>query len=127
MNRRHRSIRRRPARFALKFATFAAGGGTGGVLWTSHNMYEVEEVCDRVLFLSHGQDSFHRATRRLCPREYGKVIVSRNSSWEWSRERSWNKCRFNTDMLAVARLRQFYLLRGEAPVAYLAALRMGNG
>ena len=26
-----------------------------GVLWTSHNMYEVEEVCDRVLFLSHGQ------------------------------------------------------------------------
>ncbi|HXX81648.1 MAG TPA: ABC transporter ATP-binding protein [Thermodesulfovibrionales bacterium] len=28
---------------------------TGGVLWTSHNMYEVEEVCDRVLFLSHGR------------------------------------------------------------------------
>lgn len=28
--------------------------GTGGVLWTSHNMAEVEEVCDRVLFLSHG-------------------------------------------------------------------------
>ena len=28
---------------------------TGGVLWTSHNMYEVEEVCDRVLFLSHGK------------------------------------------------------------------------
>jgi len=26
-----------------------------GVLWTSHNMYEVEEVCDRVLFLSHGR------------------------------------------------------------------------
>ena len=26
--------------------------GTGGVLWTSHNMYEVEEVCDRVLFVS---------------------------------------------------------------------------
>jgi ABC-2 type transport system ATP-binding protein len=26
----------------------------GGVLWTSHNMYEVEAVCDRVLFLSHG-------------------------------------------------------------------------
>ncbi len=29
--------------------------GTGGVLWTSHNMLEVEEVCDRVLFLSHGR------------------------------------------------------------------------
>ena len=27
----------------------------GGVLWTSHNMYEVEEVCDRVLFLARGQ------------------------------------------------------------------------
>jgi len=26
-----------------------------GVLWTSHNMYEVEEVCDRVMFLSHGR------------------------------------------------------------------------
>src|SRR6185503_8422054 len=25
------------------------------VLWTSHNMYEVETVCDRVLFLSHGR------------------------------------------------------------------------
>lgn len=29
--------------------------GQGAVLWTSHNMYEVEEVCDRVLFLSHGE------------------------------------------------------------------------
>jgi ABC-2 type transport system ATP-binding protein len=26
-----------------------------GVLWTSHNMYETEAVCDRVLFLSHGK------------------------------------------------------------------------
>lgn len=26
-----------------------------GVLWTSHNMREVEEVCDRVLFLSRGK------------------------------------------------------------------------
>jgi len=25
------------------------------VLWTSHNMYEVEEVCHRVFFLSHGR------------------------------------------------------------------------
>jgi ABC-2 type transport system ATP-binding protein len=29
--------------------------GHGGVLWTSHNMYEVEAVCDRVLFVSHGR------------------------------------------------------------------------
>jgi ABC-2 type transport system ATP-binding protein len=26
-----------------------------GILWTSHNMNEVESVCDRVLFLSHGK------------------------------------------------------------------------
>lgn len=26
-----------------------------GVLWTSHNMYEVSEVCDRVMFMSHGR------------------------------------------------------------------------
>ncbi len=32
----------------------AAGAGSG-VLWTSHNMREVEEVCDRVLFLSRGR------------------------------------------------------------------------
>jgi len=30
-------------------------GGQTGVLWTSHNMREVEEVCDRVLFLSRGR------------------------------------------------------------------------
>jgi ABC-2 type transport system ATP-binding protein len=30
-------------------------GGEGAVLWTSHNMYEVEEVCDRVLFISRGK------------------------------------------------------------------------
>lgn len=27
----------------------------GGILWTSHNMYEVEEVCDRVLLLAQGR------------------------------------------------------------------------
>ncbi len=34
--------------------TFVRDSGVG-VLWTSHNMYEVEEVCDRVMFLSHGE------------------------------------------------------------------------
>ncbi len=29
--------------------------GRCGVLWTSHNMVEVEAVCDRVLFLSRGK------------------------------------------------------------------------
>ncbi len=32
-----------------------ADAGAGGVLWTSHNMQEVEQTCDRVLFLSHGR------------------------------------------------------------------------
>jgi ABC-2 type transport system ATP-binding protein len=32
---------------------FAKEGGA--VLWTSHNMHEVADVCDRVLFLSHGR------------------------------------------------------------------------
>jgi ABC-2 type transport system ATP-binding protein len=27
----------------------------GAVLWTSHNMYEVSETCDRILFLSRGR------------------------------------------------------------------------
>lgn len=41
------------------------------VLWTSHNMYEVEEVCDRVLFLSHGKILL-RGDPRILPREHGK-------------------------------------------------------
>lgn len=32
-----------------------ADRGSVGVLWTSHNMYEVEAVCDRVLFISKGR------------------------------------------------------------------------
>lgn len=49
----------------------ALARGTGcGVLWTSHNMYEVEEVCDRVLFLSHGRILLAGDPRSL-PREHG--------------------------------------------------------
>lgn len=47
-----------------------AAQGTGGVLWTSHNMHEVEEVCDRVLFLSHGKILLEGDPRSL-PREHG--------------------------------------------------------
>jgi ABC-2 type transport system ATP-binding protein len=32
---------------------YAANGGAA--LWTSHNMQEVEAVCDRVFFLSQGR------------------------------------------------------------------------
>jgi ABC-2 type transport system ATP-binding protein len=41
-----------------------------GILWTSHNMYEVEEVCHRVLFLSHGNILLDGDPKRL-PAAYG--------------------------------------------------------
>jgi len=43
----------------------------GGVLWTSHNMHEVEEVCHRVLFLSGGKILLEGDPKAL-PLEYGK-------------------------------------------------------
>src|SRR5919202_459245 len=49
---------------------FATDGNTG-VLWTSHNMYEVQDVCDRVLFLSHGKILLEGNPRTL-PAEHGK-------------------------------------------------------
>lgn len=58
-----RDIRAEIRRFAVQ--------GTAGVLWTSHNMYEVQEVCDRVLFLSHGRILLEGDPKRL-PREHGK-------------------------------------------------------
>jgi ABC-2 type transport system ATP-binding protein len=45
-----------------------------GVLWTSHNMYEVEEVCDRVMFLSHGRILLQGDPRQLT-REYGAASL----------------------------------------------------
>lgn len=42
-----------------------------GVLWTSHNMYEVETVCDRVLFLSHGRILL-RGNPKTLPQEHGR-------------------------------------------------------
>ena len=48
-----------------------AGGGEGGVLWTSHNMYEVEEVCDRVLFVSKGRVLLEGDPKTL-PAEHGR-------------------------------------------------------
>ena len=55
-------IRARIRRFTEK--------GSGGVLWTSHNMYEVEQVCDRVLFLSHGRILLEGDPKTL-PSEHG--------------------------------------------------------
>jgi len=42
-----------------------------GVLWTSHNMYEVEDVCDRVLLLAHGKILLEGDPKTL-PRQHGK-------------------------------------------------------
>jgi len=42
-----------------------------GVLWTSHNMREVEETCHRALFLSHGRILLEGDPRQL-PREHGQ-------------------------------------------------------
>ena len=45
-----------------------------GVLWTSHNMHEVEEVCDRVLFLSHGRILLEGNPKTL-PAEHDKKTL----------------------------------------------------
>lgn len=47
---------------------FAANGGSA--LWTSHNMQEIEAVCDRVLFLSQGRVVLEGEPAAL-PREHG--------------------------------------------------------
>jgi ABC-2 type transport system ATP-binding protein len=49
-------------------------GNTAGVLWTSHNMHEVEEVCDRVLFLSKGKILL-QGDPKVLPREHGKKTL----------------------------------------------------
>ena len=42
-----------------------------GILWTSHNMYEVQDVCQRVLFLSRGKLILEGDPKTL-PREHNK-------------------------------------------------------
>jgi len=51
-----------------------ATSGRCGILWTSHNMNEVEEVCDRVLFLSHGKILLAGDPRTL-PSEHGSETL----------------------------------------------------
>jgi ABC-2 type transport system ATP-binding protein len=53
-----------------KIRRFAARDNVG-MLWTSHNMHEVAEVCDRVLFLSRGRILLEGDPGAL-PREHGK-------------------------------------------------------
>ncbi|MGE5189574.1 MAG: ABC transporter ATP-binding protein [Gemmatimonadota bacterium] len=56
-----------------KIRAFAARDGVG-ILWTSHNMYEVADVCDRVLFLSRGKILLEGDPRTL-PEEHGKATL----------------------------------------------------
>ncbi len=42
----------------------------GAVLWTSHNMYEVEEVCDRIMIMSQGKILMEGDPKSL-PRAHG--------------------------------------------------------
>jgi ABC-2 type transport system ATP-binding protein len=51
---------------------FAADGGA--VVWTSHNMHEVAEVCDRVLFLARGRVLLEGDPRTM-PGEHGKATL----------------------------------------------------
>jgi len=41
------------------------------VLWTSHDMYEITAVCERILFISHGKILLEGNPREL-PERYGK-------------------------------------------------------
>jgi ABC-2 type transport system ATP-binding protein len=53
-----------------RIRAFVAREGAG-VLWTSHNMHEVAEMCDRVLFLSRGRLLLEGDPRTL-PGEHGR-------------------------------------------------------
>jgi ABC-2 type transport system ATP-binding protein len=57
----------------IQICDFAKSGDVG-VLWTSHNMYEVEEMCDRVLFMAHGKILLEGDPKRL-PHEHGKASL----------------------------------------------------
>jgi len=48
--------------------------GRCGILWTSHNMSEVEAVCDRVLLLSRGKVLLEGDPKTL-PREHGSATL----------------------------------------------------
>ena len=44
------------------------------MLWTSHNMYEVEAVCDRVMFLSRGKILLEGDPKQL-PAQHGAASL----------------------------------------------------
>ena len=56
-----------------------------GILWTSHNMHEVEAVCDRVLFLSHGKMLLEGDPRTLPGSMARRPWRSCSSAWRANR------------------------------------------
>jgi ABC-2 type transport system ATP-binding protein len=56
-----------------RIRALASDGGCG-ILWTSHNMYEVQETCDRVLFLSRGRILLEGDPRQL-PGQHGAATL----------------------------------------------------
>ncbi|HEX7837508.1 MAG TPA: ABC transporter ATP-binding protein [Kofleriaceae bacterium] len=52
----------------------AVADTSAGVLWTSHNMYEVEGVCSRIMILADGRVRLEGDPRTL-PREHGKATL----------------------------------------------------
>ena len=46
----------------------------GAVLWTSHNMYEVEAVCDRMMLLARGRILIE-GDPRLLPAQHGAASL----------------------------------------------------
>jgi ABC-2 type transport system ATP-binding protein len=53
----------------IRIRTMASEAGCG-ILWTSHNMYEVAQTCHRVLFVSHGRILLE-GDPKVLPHEHG--------------------------------------------------------
>jgi ABC-2 type transport system ATP-binding protein len=51
-----------------------AGEGQCGILWTSHNMYEVEQNCHRVLFVSRGRILLE-GDPKVLPQQHGAATL----------------------------------------------------
>ena len=89
--------------------------GRCGVLWTSHNMFEVEAVCDRVLFLSRGRIVLEGDPKTL-PHSMGRkasTICSSPSRTRRSTRAGPVKASMNRTRIAAVVLGIFYLYRGS--------------
>ncbi len=99
----------------IKIREYAAAGEVG-VLWTSHNMYEVEDVCDRVLFLSHGRILLQGDPRTLPAmhgKEYARRAFHHSGQSPRAMPRSAPSACFRLRRTSAIVLRQFYLMQGS--------------